>query len=748
LSLITHDEFFRAVEEISKKRLSPSQREAVIHQGSPLKIVAGPGSGKTEVLILRALYFMAVKGLPPKSLFLVSFTKKAADELLLRIVSYAGRLKELYPHLSLEPYELYCGTLHSLAARVMDEFQYEPFGRYKLVSEFERELFIYKHFKDILISPKAEPFFSLFKKKDDILPLPLQRRLSITSFLFDFLAQNMISAEKLKASKRLAVKIAGALYDKYLRLIKENSLIDYTLLERMFYKFLKSDEGELFLKGDGTDYFPGISAVLVDEYQDTNLLDSLIYFKLAEGSKNLTVVGDDYQALYRFRGSSVRFFLDFENHCKEKLKAEPRVIELFENYRSDRSIVEYENFFIEEHWSHHEVGKRWRRFSVKKRLKWSSQIDSYPELEGSVFEIKGSDEELAQFVVSLIKELKERGVIEDYSDAVLLLPSTRERDRTGKETFAALIRKELEAQGIGVYNPRSKAFKEREEVYKMVGALSSLLPRPRELPPELSSTLNVWEDGALELPSEVKEALRRELRSGRASILDAFYKIRPYLEPVGEFERFNLGRLSQMLSSLEGLAAKEVESAESLREKASQALGELGLSLSLDGLSQKELKLLTVRLVSFLEFYRSFLPILLDRDVDQEELPQIPPNHFPLMTIHQSKGLEFPIVFVGRLDGASSDVQLSRLEGLLSDYLTYDASDSWGKSAVDAAKKFYVAYSRAIYALFILAGDGLEEDEERPWKTAAFPGFNLKANSKFKRRLKERLGGGFKGDSQ
>jgi len=748
LSLLSREEFFSAVEEISGKRLNESQKRAISFPEKPLKVVAGPGSGKTEVLVLRALYFMAVKGFPAKSIFLVSFTRKAANELLTRIVSYAGKLREIFPELPLEPYELYCGTLHSLAARVMDEFHYDRYGRYRLVGEFERELFIYREFRQEIEEGRGA-FFDEFKGEREQTPLD---RLSLLSFLFDFLTQNLVSHKRLKRSTKAVVREAGELYEKYLNLIKEKSFLDHALLERMFFRFLQEDEGCLFLRGDGTDYFPGIKAVLVDEYQDTNPLDEKIYFALARRSKNLTVVGDDYQSLYRFRGAVVECFIDFESRCEKELGVKPEKVELLENYRSDKSIVAFINYFMKKHRSYGKFEKVWSSLSTDKKVLWFSGIDSYPELGGAVFEVKGDRSSLARFTFELLKALKERGVIEDYSDAVLLLPSTRERSFSGEKTLAAFIRKVFEPAGIGVYNPRSKAFKEREEVYRTVGALLKVIPPPSDTGGELLKELEPWKRAAETFPAELISALKGEVERGEISLLEVFYRLIPHLKVKGEIERFNLARLSQLLFSVEALSRKEVDGWQELPAKVAELCRKLGIKVGepedLNGEERERwLRLTAVRLQSFCEFYRSFLPLLLGGEVDQEELPQVPSGYFPLMTIHQSKGLEFPIVFVGEVDGLSADFRLSKLEELFKEYLPYRVGNSWERSAVEAVKRFFVAYSRAIYALIILTGEGIENDENRPWKTAAFPGFDPAKLQKFKNSFKRKVESESSGDS-
>jgi len=201
--LLSDGKFFELVEEIGGKRLNDEQREAVTYTGGPLKVVAGPGSGKTEVIVLRALYLIAVKGVNPRSIFLVTFTKKASEEFFSRFVSYAGALKEKVKELSFEPYDVYAGTLHSLALRVMEEFQFSRFERYRLLEDFERDILLFKEFQDLKEEGKYSQFFDFFQlEREGITQEELYlQKLDILSRLFEFIPQNLVDWRKLRGRK-------------------------------------------------------------------------------------------------------------------------------------------------------------------------------------------------------------------------------------------------------------------------------------------------------------------------------------------------------------------------------------------------------------------------------------------------------------------------------------------------------------------------------------------------------------------
>ena len=699
--------FFLLVEEFTGKRLNEKQKEAIVHTEGPLKIVAGPGSGKTEVLVLKALYLITVKGVNPKSIFLVTFTRKASEEFLSRLVTYAGALKAKHPELSFEPYDIYSGTLHSLAIRVMEEFQYSKFEKYRLLGDFEREIFIFKNFYEETKKEEFLPLYKLFEKEGDeeIGEELYLRRLSLLSLLFEFIPQNNISSGKLIKEKYPPISIAGNLYRKYFSLLKENHYIDHTHIEKLFLQFLNSEESKIFIEGDGTDYFPGIRYVLVDEYQDTNPLDEKIYFTLTGKNKNLTVVGDDNQSLYRFRGAVVDCFINFEKSCKDILGEEAVKIELLKNYRSDKQIVAFINYFLRKHKDYSDYKFAWKKLSMEKKILFSSGVEVYKTTENSVIEIEGDEEELAEKCYYLVKELKSRGIISKYSDVVLLLPSTRE------DKFAGKVRKTFERRGIPVYNPRAKSLIYQKEIGVMLGALLNILPEKNGIPGSLKETTTLWKEtfekeASEELKKKVEE-LSSAINPENLNILELFYQLLS-CEPLKSFKKnlltsVNLARLSQLISSF----SQMVEDRDSLIP----------------------------------EFFRTFLFILSTRNADLQEVEEIPHDVFPLMTIHQSKGLEFPIVIVGDIDNISGEWRIGKTEELLGKFLkNYTGKFRWERNILDAVRKFYVAYSRAQYCLVILKKkELLPYDKNRPWKTAAFPGFDLRWYKRFTERFQKKV---------
>lgn len=691
---LTAGEFFKTLQGFTGRKLNPEQKEAVIYTDGPLKISAGPGSGKTEVVVAKALYLILVKGISPRSIFLVTFTRKASEEFFSRFVSYAGKFREKFPRISFEPYDIYAGTLHSLALRVMEEFQYSKFQDYKVLGDFEREFFIFKNFQDLRSSESYREVFRRFERDDFSEEERFLRRISVASKLFEFIPQNFPSRggkRSVKKPKDITREIAWEetleLYLRYKRTLKEKKRLDYVHLEELFLQFLNSDEAKVFLEGDGSEFFPGIEWVIVDEYQDTNPLDEAIYFKLASKTKKIAVVGDENQALYRFRGALVDCFIDFESRIRKALNvSNVKVVRLKKNYRSDRGIVNFVNAFIDEHRKKNEI------LGEEGEIEFSSEVDSSRVLGSSVVEVKGrSEEELAEFVSEFVSGLVEEEIVAKPSDVVLLLPSTREFSR-GERKLASYVKEKLEKKGIKVYNPRSKSLVFQDEVAVVMGALCSVFDR-QDLKDTVEQKVSFWKEkfsslASKELKQFVDRAKRKISGSRTVNLLELFYWLLQF-EPLKSwkedyFKSLNLARLSRILSAFSSEVG-EIDSFE-------------------DWLK---------------EFYETLIYLLSVREFDLQEVEDFPDNVFPIMTFHQSKGLEFPIVIVGGIYDLSGDGDLSEIEKI------FGREKSWERSKADAVRKFYVAYSRPIYLLVILNEEKTDLEENKPWKLAAFPGFNV-----------------------
>ena len=205
--------------------------------------------------------------------------------------------------------------------------------------------------------------------------------------------------------------------------------------------------------------------MLVDEYQDTNPIQEAIYFQLAaRAPHNLVVVGDDDQAMYRFRGGSVECMVTFDDACHAYLalpKTAVAQFDLTDNFRSHPDIVEFFDDYIRAFPVMGMPGARSPKPSITAR---KSIAQAYPP--SACLRVRRC-EAVADRFAQMVRELVDTGVVNDPSECCLLLKSTKESPMNAGKYVAA-----LRALGLDVYNPRNKAFTEQDEVQGLLGACS------------------------------------------------------------------------------------------------------------------------------------------------------------------------------------------------------------------------------------------------------------------------------------
>jgi DNA helicase-2/ATP-dependent DNA helicase PcrA len=741
--MLSKGKFFSVIREISGKEVNRAQKKVIETTENPLWVVAGPGTGKTEVLVLRTLYLLLVKGVPPRSIVIVTFTRDAAEEITTRIINYIHKIRENFPYLPpVEPLELRMGTLHSLANSIMEEFRFPEYENIRLMDDFEQKLFILNHTR-IMKDPGRfsnlwQKFSYLWNRGSSSSELRERfNKLEAAVKLFNMIVEYLVNVERLSEGDEASKELKTA-YKDYLHLLETYRRLDLSHLQKKFLSFLCSKEGKLFLEGNDTSLFPGIRYVMIDEYQDTNPIGERIYFKLAEKSKNICVVGDNDQALFRFRGGTVDCILNFDKACKEFLGVKNvKPVFLHENYRSDRQIVAFINYFKKSFLEIDEIEWKKGQIEGKKPLKHSSGISSHEVLRNSICPIFGRDEEeLGKKLAAIVKKLKEENVIEDYSACVLLLPSTREMWNSEDFTLTGHLRKALEDAGIPVYNPRSKALLEKKEIKGIIGALIKTLdPDLENVPKFLIEKVNEWTNAFNSISSGSLKVFTGQflnsVKNGEVELLEIFYRIisfQPFRDLKEDFSSsLRISTLSRIIGSYSLLP-----SGSSFTEK----LGKVQIN---NGKVDKD----------WLEhFYYSLVSILATAKIDEPERPSksMIEGHFPIMTFHQAKGLEFPIVFVANLtQGYWREDDINLLEDDLKDYmeLPYNRENLSPKqrSVHDTIRKFYVAYSRHKYALFLLIRNNEREKlDHEDWENyLGFPAANPKNLHKFMKSFKKKM---------
>ncbi len=620
--------------------LNEEQLEAITSTDGPVLIIAGPGTGKTLTLVARTLYLLISNKASPDEIILTTFTEKAAFELRDRVsqlakrIGYQGQLNSLR-----------VGTIHSLCNDFIMKFlSYTPLKKgYAVLDELTQVFFVYENFDDI-INLRNGKFLGKWSNKWDAIK-------GIIPY-FNKITEELIEPAQLKNSKNEFLENLSECYEKYRKKLFETNRIDFPHLQKVFYDLL-SDEN-LYPK-----IKEKIKYIMVDEYQDTNYIQEQILLTLAKPENNICVVGDEDQALYRFRGATVRNILEFPRHFKNC-----KQIKLTTNYRSHKGIIERYNKFI--------TSINWNGFRYSKEIKPdpNAEFPGYP----AVFCIWGKDEkDESRRFVTLLKFLKERQIIQDWSDVALLLKSVRP-EHSGHYIQA------LKDNNIPYFAPRAKEYFENEEVKLLIACYLIIFGFHSEHLDNYKHKEYVEESIKLlgkNINPALKDYLRRKARqienlkegSLDLTILDYFYQLLAY-QPFSSFlndrnKAYNLSIFSKLISLFQDY---------------------YGISL------------VTSKNKDYIKFYLfgSFFNFLIETGIDEYEDPDnpIPKGYVQIMTIHQSKGLEFPVVIVGSLHKNFS-VQKQVDKDLLpfSKRGTFETEKQM--TEFDRLRHYYVAFSRA-----------------------------------------------------
>lgn len=705
-----YPEFKEIIEPIFRNPIEGIQEEIIQHLDDPLWVIAGPGSGKTEVLVLRTLKLIFVNRIPPKSIIITTFTKKAANNLMDRILNYLPAIYTRHPELEseIDIHQLRIGTLHSLCTDIMQEYKFPQFENVRLMDDFEQLFFIYNH--SIIFSrndrERFDPLWTHFQFLLGNFSNKFNKAKAITK-VFNRIGEDRINLNQISEASPVLELLVEA-YEDYLLKMENNGRIDYANLQQKFLNFLNSELGDLFIEGNETAIHPGIHYVMVDEYQDTNPIQEQIYLKLSELSHNLCIVGDDDQALYRFRGGSVDCMVTFDQACSRQWEIDRQIIInnkkfLSRNYRSHPQIVSFFDNYIR---SFPEMNIPGARTPGKPSLTANSSIHgTYPALAY----IMGRTIDLtAQNFAHFVRSLLDNHIIEDPSQCVVLMRSVRDNSRNAGPFMAALA-----DQNISVYNPRSKSFMDQEEVQLAITALIKIVDpqsttlnalNSPTLTTEIQNWLNFYDNfiatpGGQELNHYVTGSIQHIVDDYPAntfiniSILEIFYRIlahAPFRLWQDDPERtYRLGKVTKIIESYSSIPYSGRVGSNRGQLKRSSRLGE--------GISVKWRE----------QFYYELIRFLVSEGMNDPEDEEVicPRGRLPIMTIHQAKGLEFPFVFVFGLNDTPRIDGTILLEEMLLPFRIVPSLVNLTpneKAAQDLIRFYFVAYSRPQCALIHL----------------------------------------------
>ena len=389
--------------------LNPEQRRAVVQTEGPLLILAGAGSGKTRVISYRAAYLIGDGHAKPHEVLAVTFTNKAAEEM-------RARVEQL---LTTDCRRLWISTFHAFCARLL--------RREGPAIGLSRDFVIYDSSDQLAVVRRALRDLNI----DDTL-LPARQALSLISQ-----AKNqMVDPASLRGESWSARgETAATVYERYRRALHEANALDFDdLLLRTVELFSTAERVK-------RRYSEQFRFIMVDEYQDTNQPQYLLIRHLADHHRNLCVVGDPDQSIYKWRGADLRNIMDFEQDFSETT-----VVRLEQNYRSTQVILDAASTLI-----------RQNRNRKEKRL-WTDRTGGAP-----IRYFRGGDDlEEADFVTARLRE-----ALATEEERIGVLYRTNAQSRVLED---ALIRKGLAYKIIG-----SVRFYERKEIKDALAYLRLLM---------------------------------------------------------------------------------------------------------------------------------------------------------------------------------------------------------------------------------------------------------------------------------
>ena len=578
--------------------LNPMQREAVFTTEGPLLVLAGAGSGKTRALTHRVAYLIEEKGVKPWNILAITFTNKAAGEMRERV----NQLVDFGAD------SVWVSTFHSLCVRILRRF-IENLGYttdFSIYDSDDTKTLMKQIFKDLEVNQKV-------LKERGVLGVISSAKNEMIS------PEEFLLSAKADGDSRL--QRIGELYMEYQKRLKKNNALDFDDLLVKTVELFQAKQEVLEYYQDRFRY------IMVDEYQDTNTVQFKLVSLLAAKYRNICVVGDDDQSIYRFRGANIKNILSFEETFPGA-----KVIKLEQNYRSTKMILDSANEVIKNNagrkdktlWTENEVGER------------------------PVFREFGSSFDEAEWVVRDI--VKKGGPWKDYA----ILYRTNAQSRLFEEKCIAC---NLPYRLVGGVN-----FYQRKEIKDILCYLKTIANGRDDL--AVQRIINVPKRGigamsvarvnmfAMENDMSFYEALERV--QAVPGIGKAALKIGVFTDQIGEFRK--MLREEKTIKDVIEAVLEKTGYREELKEE-----GEVEAESRLENIEE-----LINKAVSYWESadepsLSEFLEeVALVADIDSMDESE---DRIILMTLHSAKGLEFPYVYLVGMEDGLFPSMMSLMEG-------------------------------------------------------------------------------------
>ncbi len=566
------------------EELNPKQKEAVLQTEGPCLVIAGAGSGKTKVLTYKISYLMKEKNIKPWNILAITFTNKAASEMKERVEALVGDAIN----------DIWLGTFHSICVRILRKF-IDRIGfdnSFAIFDTTDQKTVVKNCMKELNIDPK------LFTEKSILAEISNAKN-------------DMLTPEKyeIKANGDYRREVISKVYYLYQKRLRDNNAIDFDDIINFTIQILLDNS-------DILEYYTGkFKYVLVDEYQDTNKSQFTLISLLASKLGNITVVGDNDQSIYRFRGADIANILNFEKDFPGS-----KVIKLEQNYRCTGNILKAANEVIK-----HNENK------YEKKLWTQNEEGTLPYI------FCGNDEyEESTFLVQEINRLK-REEYYKYSDFVILYRMNSQ----SRAIEDVLRREDIPYKIVG-----GLKFYERKEIKDIIAYLRLIANTSDNL--SLERIINEPKRGVgktsieniQKISAETGISMYQIIKEADKYLPRIYSNTREFIQTIEELRTLNLPVSELIKQTLNKTGYTQALKNENTIEAESriQNLEEfLTVAMEFEKESADN---------SLLEFLES---VSLSSDTDNLADTD---NMVTLMTLHSAKGLEYNVVFlVGMEDG-------------------------------------------------------------------------------------------------
>ena len=566
--------------------LNDMQKKAVLTTEGPVLILAGAGSGKTTVLVSRLAYILSEKNASPYSILAITFTNKAANEMKERIRAKIGDVAD----------QMWIGTFHSMCVRILrSNIELLGYNKDFIIYDSSDTKLLYKEcYKDLNIDDKKFPpkmvSYEISKAKDDVINPEVYRKVNGNDF---------------------RLKTIADIYALYQQKLKKNNAVDFDDLIMLTIQLFLENKTVLQKYQDKFKY------IMVDEYQDTNNAQYMLISLLSEKYRNLCVVGDDDQSIYKFRGANIKNILDYETQFPDAV-----TIKLEQNYRSTENILNAANAVIANN-----KGRKGKRL-------WTD----LGEGEKITHFVASNEHEEARYIANQVSEHIKNGG--KYSDCAVLY-RINAQSRVLEEQFLQMNIPYRILAGLRFYD--------RKEIKDMIAYLRIVYNHGDDI-----SVRRVVNEPKRGIGAATVEKAMKIAEESDLSLYDVLENAENFLEIKRSAKNIKvftdiIDRISSMKNTVRLSELTEIIMNETGYASAVQAISDKEGTSRYENLSEfvsviKEYETILSNEASLGDFLER-VSLVSDTDNYNEDDDSV-----VFMTIHSAKGLEFPIVFLPGLE--------------------------------------------------------------------------------------------------